>query len=349
MSLELSGRRRLLPFTVSLAVAAGIVTSCMWGVVEDANTKAGVSGATVKVTDSHGATYTTTTNANGLYSFDQASGAVPAVGPVTVEVSAPGYGTATLPRLVQYDDNAKASLANLSSFWEVQSFSLLPAAPGVSADLAVTDLYPDHQPVGTLWARITNHGPNTLSGANVQLVCSGDRTHWSSCATDNLGNLTVPLSLNIAPGQTLAFNTAIGLDTATYWYGVNCTVQTSFTDANPTNNLYREIIPPPAGDLALEDVFLSGSNDVIFRMAASGSLPVDFWFDVYESYPSGLTVSAGARRNVVMGSSAYWTGFIISDTPTVGVSIDGDDCIPETNEANNKMTKTCSAASHTCW
>ena len=343
-------RRYLWLIVTALATAMLLASGCMWGFVTDSDTGAAVSGATVKYTDSKGVTRSTTTDANGLYAFDQAKGKSPAAGPITVEVSATGYSSLTAPRLVEYNDNANASLADLSSFWEIQSFTLMPiTTPSVTADLAVTDLYPDTQPTGTLWARITNHGPDSLTNAAVQLTCESKRTDKATCGKTTLGPVIVPLTLSLNPGQTQAFDTAIGLDTANYWYDANCTVQVSFDDPNTTNNLYSEIIPPPAGDLELEDILLKTTNEVGFKLSASGSLPSTFWYTVMDRYPNGSGSSFSTSALVVVGSSAYWTMQTIGDTPSVEVWIDNADCFPETNEANNKMTKTCSAASHTCW
>ena len=112
---------------VSLA-AVFLASGCMWGVVKDADTGAGIQGATVTYTDSHGNTRSTTTTTGGLYAFDSASGAVPAVGTVGLEISAPGYTTLATNRTVQYNDNPNATLANPSTFWEIQSFELMPEA-----------------------------------------------------------------------------------------------------------------------------------------------------------------------------------------------------------------------------
>lgn len=107
----------LMPVIMILGIAiAFLACGCMWGFVKDTNTGAGISGATVKYTDSDGYTGTTTTNANGWYAFDQAKTLIPAAGPVTLEVSAPGYSSAIMPRLVEYNDNPNATLSNPSSF-----------------------------------------------------------------------------------------------------------------------------------------------------------------------------------------------------------------------------------------
>ena len=128
----LNGRNRLhyrlvIPIVLSAAVAF-LLSGCLWGFVTDAGTSDPIGGATVSYTDSKGHTGSTTTNANGLYSFDQAVGPFPAAGTADFEISAPGYDTLTTTLLVAYDDNPNATLAGLSSFWEIRSFGLQPTA-----------------------------------------------------------------------------------------------------------------------------------------------------------------------------------------------------------------------------
>jgi len=128
----LNGRNRphyrlVIPIVLSV-VLAFLLSGCLWGFVTDADTGDPIGGATVSYTDVNGDTDSTTTNAHGLYSFDQADGPYPASGAVEFEISAPGYDPQTRTRLVGYNDNANATLADLSSFWEVQSFELAPTA-----------------------------------------------------------------------------------------------------------------------------------------------------------------------------------------------------------------------------
>ncbi len=117
-----------LTYLLLLPVLAVLASACMWGVVRDANTGVGIQGATVTYTDSFGRTGTTTTGVGGLYSFDSAKGAIPAIGPVDIQVSASGYASIDATRIVQYNDNPNATVANLSSFWDVESFDLHPGS-----------------------------------------------------------------------------------------------------------------------------------------------------------------------------------------------------------------------------
>ena len=77
----------------------------------------------------NGNTGSTTTDGSGLYAFDQSRGPVPAMGPVTFQVSAPRYGPVVESRQVEYNDGPQPTLSNLSTFWEVQSFGLTASAP----------------------------------------------------------------------------------------------------------------------------------------------------------------------------------------------------------------------------
>jgi len=339
-------RCRFWSVLIALVAVASLASGCMWGFVTDSDTGAAVPGATVKVTDSNSVTHTTTTDANGLYAFDQAKGAYPAKGPVTVEVSASGYSSLTTPRLVEYDDNDNASLADMSSFWEIQSFTLAPiTTPSLNADLAVTDLYPDNQPSGTLWANITNNGPDSFTNTRVYLTCQATRTDLANCAKTGLGPVLVPLDIDLNAGQTKTFDTAIGLDTAKYWYDALCVVQVSFTDPDSTNDVYPEVIPPPTGDLELEDVLLKTTNEIGLRVSRSGSLSGTFCSYIWYGFGSVKSCA----NPVPVGGQAYWSGKFLTNTNDTLAEVDPDNCIPETDETNNKFTGTCNTASHSCW
>ncbi len=113
----------LWPLVAALSIGVALLASgCMWGVAIDSSTGVPVSGATVSYTDSGGRTASTTTDANGLYSF--AFPAAPLTGPITIEASAPGYPQQTMSRTVSYTSNPNASLDNILSFWDIQHLSL---------------------------------------------------------------------------------------------------------------------------------------------------------------------------------------------------------------------------------
>jgi len=343
-----SSRLRCTFLLISLltAGAALLASGCLWGNVMDSDTGAGIPGASVSYVDSYGNTGTATTNGKGLYWFDSATGPIPALGPVTFNVNAAGHDPLSLPTLVQYNDS-NGTLSNLSSFWEVQSFVLSPSGtPPTTADIAVTDLYPDNQPSGTLWARITNNGPDSLLSAGIQLSCFATRHRTAFCDTDTLGPLIAEGINTSDPGQTTTINAAMGLDTSTYWYEATCIVQPlkgSYSDPNPVNDSYTEIIPPPTGDLELQDILLDTNNQVGIRVAVSGSTGDQF----------SWTVAIGANKYPYAGyrpagSRVMWTGYFVTGTEIVSASL--TPCAsPETNGFNNQLVKTCGSASHSCW
>lgn len=245
-------------------VGALLASGCMWGVVTDANTGAPISGAQVSYTDSQGRSATAMTDANGVYAFDSTSGAIPAIGPVSAAVSAPGYQTLSEPRQVGYDDNPNATVDNPSSFWEAQHFALTPAsvpppppAPAptqsppptitpaqiLTADLALTDVYTDFLPVGSLFIRITNNGPHSVQGIAVDLKCY---LWWWNASTPLTTSewINPGVVLHLDPGQTAAVPMNAQVDTNKYQYVAGCDLGVPLgVDPNTSNNNYSENIP----------------------------------------------------------------------------------------------------------
>jgi Carboxypeptidase regulatory-like domain len=338
-------RRMSILCTLLIAGAALLASGCLWGVVMDKDTFGPIAGANVSYVDSYGHTGTTTTDSHGIYAFDQAAGPIPAAGPVTINVSAPGYNSFSLPAQVHYDHNPNASLANLSSFWDVESFVL--TASGPKTDLAVTDLYPDNQPSGTLWARITNNGPDSLLNVSVELSCFATRHKVATCETDSLGPL-ISEGLNSSdPGQTTTVNSGMGLDTSMYWYDAMCSVQPlkgSYSDPDPTNDWYQETIPAPTGDLELQDVLLGMNDEVGLRVSVSGTAGDLFQFRVL----IGGQFNEGTVAKAAPGSQVLWLPYFVTGTQSVSASLSPCSA-PETNVGNNQLVKTCSDASHSCW
>ncbi|MDI6857026.1 MAG: carboxypeptidase regulatory-like domain-containing protein [Dehalococcoidia bacterium] len=132
---------RVLPL-LAVAVAASLLFSgCLWGVVRDAETGNPLPGVTVNYTDANGASGSAVTDANGIFVVDQKYGPVPAVGPISFQISEPGFEPLTAARMMQYNDNANASLADLSSFWEVQGFQLVrEKVQRVQVEIPVVDV-----------------------------------------------------------------------------------------------------------------------------------------------------------------------------------------------------------------
>jgi len=133
---------------VAMCVGLGLlVTGCAWGVVRDAETGEGVEGASVIWVDSGGAAGAIVTGDSGLYRFDATLGEpIPARGPATFIVLAPGYQTLVTTRDVEYDDNAV-------NIWEIQSFALTriatPTAVPTSSPVPTATPVPSATPVPT--------------------------------------------------------------------------------------------------------------------------------------------------------------------------------------------------------
>jgi hypothetical protein len=109
-----------------------------------------------------------------------------------------------------------------------------------SADLAITDLYPETYVQGPVWVRITNHGPGTVNNVTVQLSCQWNRTILQRPAgSGQQGPMPIPIG-NLSPGQTQAFNTDIPVELYEYGYDMTCSIQVPFNDPNPGNNSYSE-------------------------------------------------------------------------------------------------------------
>jgi len=118
-----------------------------------------------------------------------------------------------------------------------------------SADLAVTDLYPDKLKDGTVYGRITNHGPDKVTNLGMTFSCSWTKTAYGATFTSTLGlneaigpkNITI-VSLN--PGQTTPFNTSISVDITQFWYKMTCSIQVPFDNlnTNKSNDSYTETL-----------------------------------------------------------------------------------------------------------
>jgi hypothetical protein len=151
-----------------------------------------------------------------------------------------------------------------------------------SADLAVTDLFPEHAPMGKLHLRITNHGPDTLTGAPVTIWCGGQATDLASGAKTSIpASAQGSFNITISPGQTHEFPTQIDLDLNNFKYDISGEVvgdPTAFTDSNPGNNAYTEHIEAAAqahivsADLAVTDLFADSlpAGNVYCRITNNG-------------------------------------------------------------------------------
>ena len=159
-----------------LAVAVSLALSaCVWGVVNDADTGAGIQGAVVTLKDVNGKTYTATTDEAGIYVISpQTSGGIPAIGTVTAKVEAEGYDTYSNFRGVNYQDGLLGGWPsdkqdfNLSRTWEHTKYN---------ADLQVTA----HEITANMGlpcfaADIKNNGPDTIDYSIIDLDYSYSQT-----------------------------------------------------------------------------------------------------------------------------------------------------------------------------
>ena len=120
-----------------------------------------------------------------------------------------------------------------------------PAQTGI--DIALTDLYPDSQPKGTVYVRVTNNGPGNLSNAKAELKCTSVATSYSTGAkTTEANNYPTSHTINLNAGQTKAFSTSIVIDISNQWYDFTCNLQVQgINDPKSSNNSYSETFPPP--------------------------------------------------------------------------------------------------------
>jgi hypothetical protein len=112
-------------------------------------------------------------------------------------------------------------------------------------DIQPTDLYPDTQPVGIMYAKIINNGPGTLINNKVSVSVSGTQQDLSGASSASFITPPADYTLNIAPGQTQTINLNINIDTSKYKYSFSITVTAvDFTDPKSDNNTYMESIGP---------------------------------------------------------------------------------------------------------
>ena len=111
-------RTRLIWCAAAFVGLAFLVTGCAWGVVTDAETGEPVEGARVIYVDNVGVAGVKLTGPSGLYRFDATEGdRIPARGPATFVILAPGYQVLRVERGLAYDDNDLRT-------WEIQNFEL---------------------------------------------------------------------------------------------------------------------------------------------------------------------------------------------------------------------------------
>jgi hypothetical protein len=120
-----------------------------------------------------------------------------------------------------------------------------PPSGGLSADIRPSDLYADKQPHGTIWVRITNDGPGTLTNNKVEISGWGTAYLRTTAGGASVSYPATDFTLNLAPGQTQTINLGWQVDTSLYKYDLNVLVKVKdFTDPNSSNNGYAESVVP---------------------------------------------------------------------------------------------------------
>jgi hypothetical protein len=115
----------------------------------------------------------------------------------------------------------------------------------LTTDLAITDIYPNTQPTGSLFARITNRGSESVPGVEVTLACSGLATSTVTPGVVVPFSETKKINLTIDPGQTQAFNSGVSINTDQFEYNATCVLTVPVKDTDTSNNQYTEAVPGP--------------------------------------------------------------------------------------------------------
>jgi hypothetical protein len=151
---------------------------------------------------------------------------------------------------------------------------VIPPAPLPSgADITPTDLYPDNQPQGVMWVRITNNGPDALTNNTVRITIAYAQSTLTVPPAVGNGTQTTDYTVNLAPGQTQAIRLgSMGIDTSLYRYDFTVTAAAvDFTDPNGGNNTYKESVEPVMATLALTNASGLSIDSVVFRLVGDPS------------------------------------------------------------------------------
>lgn len=114
-----------------------------------------------------------------------------------------------------------------------------------NVDVALTDLYPDNQPIGHVFVRVTNNGPNDLFNDTFTVACDAIVAPLPGVyAPANPIHAKATITISSKPGETQAFDTGIETDTSSFSYKITChTEDVKFYDNNSSNNAYFEGVP----------------------------------------------------------------------------------------------------------
>ena len=122
-----------------------------------------------------------------------------------------------------------------------------PTTTPWNTDLAMSDLYADKLVYGTVFGRITNRGPGTLTNVVVSFSCQWAKTAYGATfgLNESMGPRNMTITGPFPSGQDTPFNTYITVDLTQYWYNMTCTVNVPFSDPNTGNNTYNEKLAKP--------------------------------------------------------------------------------------------------------
>lgn len=178
---------------------------------------------------------------------------------------------------------------------------VIPPAPlpVTAADIVPTDLYPDNQPVGAMWVRITNNGPDTLTNNKVAITLSQSRsTFGNPPVVDGYTSPASEYTLNLAPGQTQTINLGAQIDTSHYRYDFTVTAAAvDFTDPNTGNDTYKESVEPVGATLNLTNQSGAGIDSVYFTVSG------DPWGE--DRLMPGEVVANGQTRTWLITAGTY--------------------------------------------
>ncbi len=191
---------------------------------------------------------------------------------------------------------------------------------GVAADIRATDIYPDKQPNGVIFARITNDGPDTLNGSKVTVTVSGSQNDISNASTANFITKPKEYLLTLKPGETQVINLGIDIDTSKYSYNFTMTASpVDFTDPNNGNNSYTEKVAATqnqqgastqgAADIVITDLFPKDTDwptgELLIKVTNNGPAAI-------ENKKITITISGsqedplGNKANFILVMEKFW-------------------------------------------
>lgn len=192
---------------------------------------------------------------------------------------------------------------------------------GITADIRATDIYPDNQPKGIIFARITNDGPGILSGNKVTVTVSGTEKDIAAAATGSFITQPKQYLLTLKPGETQIINLEVDIDTSKYSYNFTITVApVDFTDTNSSNNSYTEkvesaqsqqqVSPQSAGaDIVITDLY---PKDVVWSIGELLIKVTNNGTDAIENKKITITISGsqedplGNKADFILIMEKFW-------------------------------------------